>query len=772
MNGFLFKLGKRYCSLLADPVDDGGVGGGGGGGISGDSSTNTTGTISVTVPGTTMAWDVTKNPGMPYGKNDGTKAILYPRALIVGQQLVISVTGQIKPSDSRPYGGPAGNSTLTPTPDQGSTGTFFPTKYVTVGHTLGLCGAMAFFTDENDVVIGAPIEIGTGKTIVVPVGAKRLYFAINDDHYSDNVGSFVYTISGGTQPGLSRSSNHVICKLKTGQTHNLKIGDAVTVIGADDLTFNGTFTIDTVYDSTSFGWPQGGPDAFSGNGHVVTSVPGAVNNQYQGNALNGQVVYFQGATGVIARTILSSDAVFGDANKIAELTLSSPVGEVITAQPFLIAPRRATHWHLYASESEGSKIGFYLAAIPVTAFSYIDESPWLGDPNSLFQKIERPFRNDPTPPSRIAEIHKYRIFRRDDRTPNFFTFTANEEVAALLNGAESECIPGADRNTLSDIIDEQSVPDTTTRIRGLKSHADALYIGTEKEIIPLLGESIDDFSFSEVTSIKVGLAGRFSWCSTHHGLAFMSYDRKLYLFPLLMQPVSYMNLEEQLVEIGRPKRNTFFNVNPAFLDTVQFTHYHHGERDWLVVSFQNKQLAYETWVFDFDTKGWFTLQQGYVCTEVFEPYPGQKVLVGGTQDGNVYVVDDQDFLYPPADTAKYPDASFRPALVDFGNPDFNHVFKYVEYEVTNEDLPVRVTFWLDPKDVDNPGDGQEIIMQPVIGSNRYRGFPEGGTVCHRLLVEFAIDSSQDAGAIRGVKLAAEPIDDVLLGDPGATGSGS
>ncbi len=757
------KLGKQMCSTLAaNPVDPGGVGGGGGGGISGDPSTSVAATISLTVPGTAQMWDVTKNVAMPYGLNDGTPAVVYPRALIVGQQLIVSVTGSIKPSDSRPYGPPTGNSTLTPTTAKGSTGTYFPANYIP-NNTLGLCGAMAAWLDANDAVLGTPIAVGNGLTLVVPAGAKKLIFGVNDDHYSDNVGSFVYTITGGTQPGLSRTNNHVICKLATGQAHNLKVGQGITVLNATDPNFNGTFTVDIVYDSTSFGWVQNGTDAFSGNGYVVTLVPGASNSQYQGNALQNWVVYFQGATGVIARTILASTGVFGDPNKVATLKLSSAIGGAIVNQPFVIAPRRATHWHLYASESEGSKIGFYLAAVPITAFSYTDLSPWLGDAGSLFQKIERPFRNDPPPASGLLTLHKDRIFRRDDRTPNFFNFTAYEEVAAFLNGAESESVPGADKNTLSDLLNENSVPDTSTRIRNLCSHADALYIGTEKKLIPLLGTSIDDFAFSDVTAINVGLAGRFASCSTHHGLAFMSYDRKVYLFPLLMQPLSYMNMQEQLVEIGKPKRNTFKNVNPTALDQVQFTHYNHGARDWLVISFQNQQLAYETWVFDFDTKGWFTLQQGFRFVTVFEPYPGQKVLVGGSPDGNIYVIDDQDALYPPAANAVYPNAVFRPALVDFGVPDVNHRFAYVEYECTNPNLPVRVNFWLDPPDVDNPGDPRTIIMQPVIGANRYRGFPEDGTICNRMLIEFAIDSSQDAGALRGVKLAAEPVTDVVLG---------
>lgn len=666
-------------------------------------------------------------------------------------------------------------------------------------------------------------------------------------------------------------------------------------------------------------------------------------------------------------TIRWAQRITGDADYNTRVALQEGVLDPITdPQPFLICPARATHWHLYASDSEGSKMGYLLASVPVTQFSYTDMSPWMGEDGSLFQKVERPYRNDPTPPSKILSVHKYRIFRRRETQPNFFHFTAKEEVEALLNGACEECVPGTDKNTLSDLIDEQSYPKTTTTIRNITSHADALYIGTEKEIIPLLGESLDSFSFSEVTAIRMGMAGRFAAASTHHGLAFLSYDRKFYLYPILMQPWSSMNTQENLVEIGLPKRDIFRTIDPTALDQVWLVHYHFGVRDWLVVTFpkgtgyqppappmlmamEDTQPELETWVFDFDTKGWFKLQKGYLSLAVWETRPGQKVLVGGGTDGHIYVIDDQDELYkdstgassdwatvfeddfnrangavgnnwtmvrgaptvsnneclapnqpytstilrpeglPDAqfveamlrdsdgayesyfdlllrvdlndpdvyliseayegstfwyiydyslnggqasgrmstpwaigDVARleadadgvrlyrnglllgsltervvrqsgragvhigqdcridnfrcggwvinegistdHPEAVFRPALIDFGNPDINHRFAYVEYECTNPDLPVSVNYWLDPKDVDDPGEPRTLMMSPVLGANRYRGFPndEGGNVCHRMLIEFRIAQGPDAGALRAIKLAAEPVTDLIL----------
>lgn len=437
------------------------------------------------------------------------------------------------------------------------------------------------------------------------------------------------------------------------------------------------------------------------------------------------------------------------------LTLTAPAPVTASLQFHVIVPARATHWHIYASESENSKVGKYLASVPVTVPFYDDESPFIGQANSLFQDIDRPFRNDAAPGSSILTVHKSRIFRRRNTRPNFVVFSANEEVRSEANGSAPESYPGADPNTQSDIVNEFSYPDESNRVRAMTSHGDALYIGTERNVVPLYGESIDDFAIAQVTAFSVGIAGRYASVSTPYGLAFMSYDRKLYLYPSAQHSVS-TNVTSSLVELGRPMRKVFENIDAGDLDNVRLQYYHYGRRNWLVIAYRDNTATYHTWVYDFETHGWFELQRGYVSLAVFEVTAGRLVLVGGGTDGNVYVIDDLTGTYTSG--AARPAGTFRTALMHFGNPDMFRVFRYLEFELTNPALAsdITVNYWLDPSDVDNPGTPRTLTMTQVKGANLYRGFATGGNICKRLLVEINVASSATDGAIRGINLVADP----------------
>lgn len=480
-----------------------------------------------------------------------------------------------------------------------------------------------------------------------------------------------------------------------------------------------------------------------------TDSPGPVAPNLQQSYV-GMVIYINGT---LIGTILS---IVG-----GTITLTANyAGGTITNGRAVIVPSRATHWHIYASESDGSKIGQFLAAIPVTTSSYQDQSPFAGQANTLFASIFRPVRNDPPQPSGILTVHKYRIWRRHETKPNLFNFCANEEV--VNNGNPQECVPGVDPNTQSDIINEEPYPDSSNRIRNMVSHGDALYIGTEKNTVPLWGESLDDFAISQVNAFSVGIAGKFASVSTKNGLVFMSYDRKVYLYPTSNYPWAYVpkdvNVTEQLIEIGKPMRKRFEQISYANLDQVRFTKYAFGRRDWLVVSYMDINNNYFTWVYDFGGKGWFQLQRGFASIAVFEVQNGIQILVGGGSDGFVYVIDDLSGTYPA--TGNMPQAVWRPALIDFGDPDSKHVPRYVEFEVTNAAMAsdIAVNYYLDPKDVDNPGTPRQVELSQVRGSNLWRGFFKGGNLCQRLLLEFnaqASPASTNSGALRGAKLVAD-----------------
>jgi hypothetical protein len=114
-------------------------------------------------------------------------------------------------------------------------------------------------------------------------------------------------------------------------------------------------------------------------------------------------------------------------------------------------------------------------------------------------------------------------------------------------------------------------------------------------------------------------------------------------------------------------------------------------------------------------------------------------------------------------TGTYPQSTFQTALIDFGDPDHAHVFRYIELEFNNLALAkdISVTYWLDPLDVDSPGLGKTIPLRPASGAGRFRAFSEGGATCQKLLIQIQAKSSANAGVIRGIKLAADPAPGVL-----------
>jgi hypothetical protein len=556
--------------------------------------------------------------------------------------------------------------------------------------------------------------------------------------------------------------------------------------GAVDTTTSGTFTsVIGRYYWFTFADETGGR-AHESSSSLISPSTGAITNKTVKfsptpgtvNVTNGSMAVVGTNTNFVASMVGMLLYVNGlDIGFIASvtdathLTLQSVALSTITGGSILIFPPRANHIHIYASEIEGSKLGQYLGTMSINANPpvFSDQSPFVNQLNSTFLLIDRPIRNDPAPPSRILEVHKYRIFRRRETKPNFFTYSANEEVSSGNgNGSPQESVPGADVNTLSDIINETSYPKESNRIRALCSHADALYIGTEKEIIPLYGDSIDDFGLAQVTAISNGVISRWGMETTSHGLLIFTYDRKLLLFPPLSTVFAVIpekqNITDQLTELGLPMRNKFLTISSTDQDNVRILWYNYSVRNWAVICYQDNTSTYHTYVYDFETKGWFELQRGFASLAVLEPTPGNKILVGGGTDGFVYVIDDLNGFFTPNPT--FPSALFRTALIDFGHPDVLHVPDYVEYEVTNQAFAqnsVTVNFYLDPQDADNPGTPHTVPMFPVPNRpNLYRGFfsaADGGmgVLCKRLMVELNIASDTNAGAIRAFSLKADPV---------------
>lgn len=74
-------------------------------------------------------------------------------------------------------------------------------------------------------------------------------------------------------------------------------------------------------------------------------------------------------------------------------------------------PIRATHWLLFASETDGDAVfGALLAIVPIATATFIDQSPFSDQSGTAMVTIRRPIRNQPMIPGSHAVLYKGRIF--------------------------------------------------------------------------------------------------------------------------------------------------------------------------------------------------------------------------------------------------------------------------------------------------------------------------------------------------------------------------
>ncbi|KKL13570.1 hypothetical protein LCGC14_2524440, partial [marine sediment metagenome] len=100
-------------------------------------------------------------------------------------------------------------------------------------------------------------------------------------------------------------------------------------------------------------------------------------------------------------------------------------------------PPRATHWILFASETEDDQtFGAHLATVPIATTTFADQSPFLGDAGSAMVAIRRPIRNQIMIPGEWARLHKGRIFVGGfHKTPYVIRNPGFEDgTGATLNG--------------------------------------------------------------------------------------------------------------------------------------------------------------------------------------------------------------------------------------------------------------------------------------------------------------------------------------------------
>jgi len=74
-------------------------------------------------------------------------------------------------------------------------------------------------------------------------------------------------------------------------------------------------------------------------------------------------------------------------------------------------PTRATHWLVFASETDGDAVfGALLAVVPMAVTTFVDQSPFLDQSGTAMVAVRRPIRNGPMVPGSHAVLYKGRIF--------------------------------------------------------------------------------------------------------------------------------------------------------------------------------------------------------------------------------------------------------------------------------------------------------------------------------------------------------------------------
>ena len=639
----------------------------------------------------------------------------------------------------------------------------------TIGATINVFQQPGVFNSSNT----SPVIVGY-KSNAVPGPASPALSG-------DMVGKYFY---------LDGALMGTIATVGSSATLNLTAVSAPrqTTLANGSVIYEATYSINFVGQTT--------PGAALVSAATSTQLSPGVNNALAGTIwyINGFVNSSNNLQGAVAISSTWNSVVFQNANSVLEshaATATSPANtaylttnalQTLSTGRAVICDPRCTHWNIYASESDGSQIGQYLYSVPVSQFVYSDTSPFIDDPSNTFLPINRPQRNDPPVASKILTVHKTRQWGRQESSPNEFLFCANEEVVAGNNGDPSQCWPGTSINTVSDMINEISYPNQAAWIRNLVSHLDSLYIGSNENVYPLWGTSVDDFALGQTVAFSVGFAGRFSGLSTTNGLIFLSYDKRLFLYPSSLY-ASYLaqggSAQTNLQEIGKPLRNVLKQIPSSRLDEVVSCHYHYGIRDWFVFSFPTSatsNVGWQTWVYDFNVHGFFQLQRGFSSLAQFEIGSGTFVLVGGDPLGNTFVLD--DINYPPLYTssANLPVATFRPALINFGDESIGHVFRRLELEGDSDALmkSLQITCWLDPGNIDNPaelGPGRTMHLTPSMGRYRYSAMliDRGGAVCKRMLLQVQAVAGPASGVLRGIELWADPAPGYLTGNTRGNG---
>lgn len=146
-----------------------------------------------------------------------------------------------------------------------------------------------------------------------------------------------YTIDTPGNSGLVRSANVVTGK--TTAAHSLKVGNSVTIAGASDASFNGTFTVVSVPTATTWTHSQVAADATSGNGTLTVA----------GSIVAGKhkvVVFFETRSGYWTRPSPPVDWTAATSKRVLISNIPLGPGNVLKRRLAFTTKDGARYYHL------------------------------------------------------------------------------------------------------------------------------------------------------------------------------------------------------------------------------------------------------------------------------------------------------------------------------------------------------------------------------------------------------------------------------------------
>lgn len=332
-----------------------------------------------------------------------------------------------------------------------------------------------------------------------------------------------------------------------------------------------------------------------------------------------------------SRSNVSSFVVIGGADDAVRLDVSA-----------ITPPARATHWSAYISELDGSNIYRRVATTAIiTQTVDISAFPAATSPKA-------PIRNDIPPPSTVGCVAKSRHFLRDDSNPNRFYFSALGEVEGTLNGSGPESFPGYGTNTISDIVNSDTVPDR--EIRAIIEYEDIVFVFTESKGYALTGQLnlLDSRSPRDLVKRQIfneGCLGPDSVCATPYGLVWMSPSRKIWLWDGGAEVID-LGLAIQPIINNIVGGSYFSSTYPELRSSVHMSWWSGNNRKWLVVSMATPGTddfysTYGNYIFDFGVVTekhhgiWYFLNTGanYWCSGVYQDEDGTAYLYAGGDTG-------------------------------------------------------------------------------------------------------------------------------------------